>query len=276
MSIKELQAVGIANQPEFKATHTISKAAVYINGEQKISGPIPRIEGLVGYGKEISRKKLDFLVLNEAKKAGATVLENTLVTSYKVNARYVAVQVKTSDGDHEFNACLLIGADGANSIIARQMRRCGVPDANRVTVVRAYFEGVEGDSEQADLHFDHKSYPGYCWLFPTSQTEANVGVGVVFDKRLPESQDLLLKLLQEDEGLKSRLKNAKLKGEIEACELNTYKSDLKMTSDRVMLVGEAAGLVNPLNGEGIQSALISGRLAAETAIDCLRRKNFSE
>jgi len=58
-------------------------------------------------------------------------------------------------------------------------------------------------------------------------------------------------------------------GKVLGCPLTTYKPRLPLAGDRVMLVGDAAGLINPLNGEGIQYALHSARWAADVAADCL-------
>jgi menaquinone-9 beta-reductase len=277
-AIKELQALNITEQPEFKNAHVINKAAVYIDGKLAISSPMPKISGLTGVWREISRKTLDNWVLDSAKNAGATVYQNVLVTGYELDSKGVNVFASSSEGNQIFHSDLLIGADGSNSLIASKLRGSEVPCSNRITVIRGYYEGVEGACDQVDLHFANESFPGYSWLFPNSQNEADVGVGVLLEP-MPQAgqlEDLLAKLMSQDEGLQSRLKNAKLKGKIEACQLNTYNSHLPIVGDRIMLIGEAAGLVNPINGEGIPYALLSGRWAAQTAMGCIGQKDFSQ
>ncbi len=171
----------------------------------------------------------------------------------------------------------MIGADGSNSTIARILR--GPPSsADRIIAIRGYFTDVEGPSDQADLHFNKESFPGYCWLFPTGKNQANVGVGVVLDT-IPSGnrlKELLNHLIKNNEALNKRLKNAKLVGKIGGWPLTTYNPNQPLIDNRVMLVGDAAGLVNPLNGEGIQYALLSGRWASETAISCLSADVFSK
>ena len=176
-----------------------------------------------------------------------------------------------------FKAQLLIAADGTNSLIARKIQGAEVPKKNRIMGVRGYYEGVEGNMAEADLHFMSRGFDGYCWLFPTSQTEANVGVGLLLDSVTKETQpkELISQLVSKDEGLQKRLKNAKLKGHFEAWPLSTYDSHAPLVHDRVLLVGEAASLVNPINGEGIQYALFSGKWAAETAQECMEKADFS-
>jgi flavin-dependent dehydrogenase len=82
-------------------------------------------------------------------------------------------------------------------------------------------------------------------------------------------RELLLRLIAEDPLMQHRLRGARIRGKILGCPLTTYNPRLMLAGDRVMLVGDAAGLINPLNGEGIQYALHSARWAADVASDCL-------
>ena len=132
--------------------------------------------------------------------------------------------------------------------------------------------------EQLDLYFDGRCYPGYCWLFPTGNGEANVGLGMALEtwpahNRTPA--DMLRRLMRDDAALAARLRNARLRGKIVGWPLMTYNHRLKIVADRVMLIGDAASLINPLNGEGIQYALLSARWAAEAVAPCLREDDFS-
>jgi menaquinone-9 beta-reductase len=277
-AVKELQELGVAGLPEFQAANVINKAAVYMDGAQLIVSPMPKLEGLTLQGRVVPRKKLDAWVLDAAKRAGAKIVENVLVTGYQATDRQVRVKTHSTDGDHTYTAQLLIGADGSNSIIAHALRGFQPNKANRIVGIRAYYDGVEGAEDQADMHFESKSFPGYCWLFPTGKNQANVGVGVLLETFPTANQpkQLLNQLVAQDSGLKARLKNARLLGDFQTWPLNTYDSQSAIVANRVMLVGEAAGLVNPLNGEGIQYALQSGRWAAETAQTCFGNGDFSQ
>jgi hypothetical protein len=82
-------------------------------------------------------------------------------------------------------------------------------------------------------------------------------------------RDLMLRLVQDDDALRQRLGNATITGKIVGWPLSTYDHSLRLVGDRIMLAGDAAGFINPLNGEGIQYSLLSGRWAAEQAMQCL-------
>jgi hypothetical protein len=78
-------------------------------------------------------------------------------------------------------------------------------------------------------------------------------------------RELLLRLIAGDTAMQHRLRGARMDGKILGCPLTTYNPRLPLVGDRVMLLGDAAGLINPLNGEGIQYALQSARWAADVA-----------
>jgi menaquinone-9 beta-reductase len=145
--------------------------------------------------------------------------------------------------------------------------------------VRGYYDNVAGDEQRCDLHFSSESFPGYCWLFPAGGGSANVGVGMPAQTIPPTSEhlrELLLDLVARNAALASRLRDACPRGKVVGWPLATYDPQLALSGERVLLLGDAAGLVNPINGEGIQYALSSARWAAETALPALRDNDLSD
>jgi menaquinone-9 beta-reductase len=273
----ELAKLGITSTPEFKSANKITKASVYLDSNKLVSRVVPRVPGLPRYGRVVPRLILDKLLLDSACSEGAAFLQNLRAVEMRVRYRSVELDTDGPDGKRTLKARLLIGADGSNSTIARIVRGQPPSSSDRIIAIRGYFTDVEGPLNQADLHFNKQSFPGYCWLFPISKNQANVGVGVVLDT-IPSGnrlKELLYHLISNDAALGRRLKNAKLIGQIEGWPLTTYNSSQSLVSNRVMLLGDAAGLVNPLNGEGIQYALLSGRWASEVAISCLNANDLS-
>lgn len=272
VGLVELLKMGVTREISFQQTNIIDQASLILDGVTLVTAPIPPVSGLPPFGRVIPRILLDDWILNAARRAGASVIEGCRVIDFQNSND--GVLVTSDDGKHKrkIRTRLLIGADGANSVVARSLRDNTISDKNRIVAIRAYFEDVECLSNCAELYFNADSFPGYCWLFPTGDGLANVGVGILAET-IPQSKHglkiLLQQLIKEDRTLHQRLKNSHLLTKVNGWPLPTYDHRLPIVSDRVMTVGDAAGLINPLNGEGIQYAMLSGRWAAETASQCL-------
>jgi flavin-dependent dehydrogenase len=274
----ELDTLGISRMDGFARTNIARRAALYLDGEELISRPFPEIEGMPSYGRVIPRLALDQFIVDAARSAGARVMEGYSLAGFAAGGDAVSVEVAGSNGRSTLRCRQLIGADGGSSTVARLMRGSAPPRRDRFIASRAYFTNVEGPDDQLDLYFGRGCFPGYYWLFPTGNGEANVGLGMALEtwpahNRTPA--DMLRRLMRDDAALAARLRNARLRGKIVGWPLMTYNRRLPIVSGRVMLIGDAAGLINPLNGEGIQYALLSARWAADTLAPCLRDDDFS-
>jgi geranylgeranyl reductase family protein len=276
--INELMNIGIGDLPDFQKANVITCAAVHIDGKKLITGDIPDLDGLVNYGRVFPRRILDKLILDAAKSKGVRVVTRCKLEQYAVSEGGVRVSCKEGDEDKAFTVRLLIGADGSNSTVAKIMHgRRAIPH-KKIIAVRAYFENVSDLPNQAELFFNSKSFPGYYWFFPMGHATANVGVGMSVEYFPPNGttlKELLLDILENDPALKASIGNGKIAGKIEGWPLSIYDPDAPVVGDRVLLTGDAAGLVNSINGEGIQYALQSGRWAAESAIQCFSENNLS-
>jgi geranylgeranyl reductase family protein len=277
-ALVELESLGVSPMDGYARTNIARRAALYIDGEELISRPFPEIEGMPSHGRVIPRLALDQFIVDAARSAGAGGMEGCWVTGFASGRDAVAVEAASSNGHCALRCRLLIGADGSSSTVARLMRGSAPPRRDRFIAARAYFSNVDGPDDQLDLYFDRSCYPGFYWLFPTGNGEANVGLGLALETWPAHNLTpaaLLRRLMRDDAALAARLRNARPRGKIVGWPLMTYNHRLKIVSDRVMLIGDAASLINPLNGEGIQYALLSARWAAETLAPCLRDDDFS-
>ena len=276
-ALRELQALGLTRPIQFKRSNRIRDAALFLDGNHLLTSKIPRPADCHA-SRVIPRKVLDNWIVMRARKAGAEIREGHRITAFAVSPAGIEVSMQCREGMRSLKAPVLVGADGSSSVVARLVRGHGALDDDRIIAVRGYFEGVNGPISRADLFFTRDSFPGYCWLFPTGGSTANVGVGMILRTIPPRGEHLrklLFRLIDADEALRKRLAGARLQGEVVGWPLTTYNASLPVVSDRVLLVGDAAGLINPLNGEGIQNALLSARFGAETVMACMERGDFS-
>jgi len=277
-ALAELDRLGLFST--FANATKIRNGALYVNGHRVVGRPFPHIGSLREYGLCIPRTLLDETIVGEAVASGAHLIEEARVTGYETDTTGVTVFYQHADADKTLRTRLLIGADGSSSLISRILRGAKPPRRDRIVAVRAYFEGVEGRADQADLYVNSSSFPGYYWLFPTGPDTANVGVGMPLEactgtNKQPQLGQLLTQLIESDPAIHCRLARAKMSGRIVGWPLATFNPRLPIIANRVALVGDAAGLINPLSGEGIQYALRSARWSSESLLDPLSRDNLS-
>jgi geranylgeranyl reductase family protein len=278
-ALEELDQLGLLSQQIFTTATQIRNGALYVNGQKLIGRPFPHIGNLRDYGLCIPRMLLDEAIVNAAVAAGAHLIEEARVIGYESDPTGVTVFYKHADSQKRLRIRLLIGADGSSSLISRALRGAKPARRDTIVAVRAYFEGVEGPTDQADLYLNSSCFPGYYWLFPTGTNTANVGVGMPLEVcHGTEHQQLgrlLRQLIESDPAIGCRLANAKISDKIVGWPLAIFNPRLPIVDNRVALIGDAAGFINPLSGEGIQYALRSARWCSEALRDALSSDNLS-
>ena len=189
------------------------------------------------------------------------------------------IRLSTADG-RSIIARMVIAADGANSAFARRFAGLKMLPEHHCAGVRAYFSGVSGLDEKGfiELHFMKELLPGYFWIFPLPNGEANVGLGIRSDALKKKRFDLkrrLLELVREHPALRERFQDAQIIGNIQGLGLPLGSMRRSLSGENYLLVGDAGHLIDPFTGEGIGHAMISGRKAAETVVSAFDANNLS-
>ena len=170
----------------------------------------------------------------------------------------------------QIQAQLVIAADGAQSRFARQIGGIELDNKHFMASVKAYYKGVTGfhKDNYLEFYFLKDFLPGYFWIFPLPNGEANVGIAIVSED-VSQRKLNLKKCLEEviESRFKDRFKNAEVDGKIEGFGLPLGSKRRKLSGEGYILTGDAASLIDPLTGEGIANALLSGVVAAEKAAE---------
>ena len=188
------------------------------------------------------------------------------------------VTVRTQD--RLFSSSMVLGADGAQSVVARSLRKSGIDRRYYSAGLRMYYDNVGGFSEgnYIELFFFKKIRPGYLWVFPLPDGKANVGIGVLSSavtRRSLNLREILSDLLATHPVLRDRFKDAIAMESPQGFGLPLGGKKRRISGDRFLLLGDAAGLIDPFSGEGIANAIRSGRFAADHVLKCFSENNFS-
>lgn len=179
-----------------------------------------------------------------------------------------------------FTGKIIIGADGAHSIIAKVSGDIKVEKEHYSAGLRVYYEDVSEFHQEnfIELHFFKDILPGYLWIFPLSGNKANIGIGMLsstVSKKKVNLKLTLQNLLKTHPHLKERFKDAKPLETIKGYGLPLGSKKRNLSGAHFLLTGDAAALIDPFSGEGIANAIRSGRIAAEHVIKCFEQNNFS-
>ena len=230
-------------------------------------------------GYLIPRVYFDQLMVEGALQAGATLWENTSVTRLLWDKQQViGVQVRQSKHSFSVHAPLILGADGAYSVVSRELGFTQLSPNHYCAGLRMYVEGVTGchPDHYIELHFVEEAIPGYFWIFPMAHNQCNVGIGMLSSvlKKQKRSLKVLLQACMSHPHFKHRFKNATLLTSPRGWGLPLGSRPRPMAGNGWMLIGDAASLIDPFTGEGIGNALYSGYLAGEWAIQALHAGLF--
>lgn len=225
-------------------------------------------------------KRLDFdnfLVEEMKRRREIQLFEGITVDRYELQED--GYLISGSNG-FQAKAQLLIIANGAYSSFTKEVASITMEPKHYIAGLRAYYKNVSGmhPDNFIELHFLKNLLPGYFWIFPLPNGEANVGIGVVSEtvrKKKLNLKQLLLDIVANDPVLKERFRNAELLGGIDGYGLPLGSKQRVISGERYMLAGDAAYLIDPFTGEGIGNALYSGRLAALQATAALKANDFS-
>jgi geranylgeranyl reductase family protein len=207
----------------------------------------------------VQRLTLDDLILKRAIGSGAHFESRVNVS--RIEPTPVGARVHAENGQTFDGRLAVIATGAAYGILTKSGILHRPPKV--MLAARAYFEDLQADVRRTfQLRFDDVPMPGYGWVFPVANRAANVGVGFL-PGRHSETASKAMQHFVRGPAVAALLDGARQHGPVKGYPIRVDFLKSPTFSQNTLLVGEAAGLVNPLTGEGIDYALESGMLAAD-------------
>jgi len=267
-AIAELQRLGLEDWVRGHGTNRGLRAAGF---GQELLLPWPG-GSLPDWGSAVPRTELDDKIFRVALESGATALEGARAVDAERDASGkvtgVTFQLGKDRTPHTIRCDRLVVADGVRSPLGRVLGREWHRDTAYGVAGRSYVKSGRSDDPWISSHLelrgeDDELLPGYGWIFPLSDGEVNLGVGALATAKRPA--DLQIRPLMEYYATLRR-EEWDLSGELRmptSALLPMGGAVSGVAGPNWILVGDAAGCVNPLNGEGIDYGLETGRGGAE-------------
>jgi menaquinone-9 beta-reductase len=254
-----------------------------IGGGVRLELPWPALSSYPGYGLVRTRLDFDETLARTAQKAGARLLEGMTVTGPVMNdaGRMVGVEARPTgradEAERSYRARVVVAADGNSSRLSLAIGLAKRDDRPLGVAVRTYYTSPRHDDDYLESWLDlwdgDRLLPGYGWIFGMGDGTSNVGLGLLNTSSAFGNVDYRELLRRWLAGMPAEW------GYVEENRTQPVRgAALPMGFNRtphytrgLLLVGDAGGMVNPFNGEGIAYAMESGELAATVIAQALAR-----
>ncbi|HEV2375768.1 MAG TPA: geranylgeranyl reductase family protein [Streptosporangiaceae bacterium] len=282
-AVKALVAMGIQFDPA--EGWLPNKGLRIIGGGVRLELDWPELSSYPGYGLVRNRRGFDETLARAAQRAGAKLLEGVTVTGPvldKETGRIVGVTT-SSGGDEEertYRGRLVVAADGNSSRLSLAMGLPRREDRPLGVAVRAYYTSPRHDDDYLESWLElwdgDRLLPGYGWVFGMGDGTSNIGLGLLNTSAAFQHTDYRMLLrkwlatMPAEWGFTEDNRTGPVRGAALPMGFNRTPHYMR----GLVLVGDAGGMVNPFNGEGIAYAMESGQTAAQVIAQALRSADW--
>ncbi|MGI8614548.1 MAG: geranylgeranyl reductase family protein [Nocardioidaceae bacterium] len=262
-----------------------------VGGDTTLELPWPDLADYPGYGLVRTRLDFDDIVARHAQKTGARLLERTAVTGpvlaertgevVGVRARPVDEAGHKAGAEVTYTAPVVVAADGNSARLALALGVGKRDDRPMGVAVRTYYTSPRHNDDWLESWLElwagepgrSALLPGYGWIFGVGDGTVNVGLGILNTSSAFGTVDYksLLRTWLDNTPERWGFREPNRTAEVRGAALPMGFNRKPHYQGGLLLVGDAGGMVNPFNGEGIAYALESGEMAAECIVQSLGR-----
>ncbi|GAA4606115.1 geranylgeranyl reductase family protein [Actinoallomurus liliacearum] len=257
-----------------------NKGLRIIGGGVRLELPWPDLASYPDYGLVRTRMDFDQILAERAVAAGVKLHMNTNVTGPVLDdrtGRITGVVAKTADGEVTYKAPLVVAADGNSTRLSLAMGLRKRDDRPIGVAVRRYYTSPRHDDDflesWLELWDGDRLLPGYGWIFGVGDGTSNVGLGLLNTSEAFKNVDYRALLRSWLAGMPEEwgYQEDNATGPVRGAALPMGFNRTPHYTRGLLLVGDAGGMINPFNGEGIAYAMESGEMAAEIIAQALAR-----
>jgi flavin-dependent dehydrogenase len=233
---------------------------------------------------QVTRADFDKLLLDHAAESGAEVREETGVDKVDFSENEVTLTISPKDrGAEQIRARYIIDASGRNSVLSAKFKLKKNYEHLQKVSIFAHYDGMpRAEGRDGTLTRMVRAIDRWFWVIPLTATRTSVGVvldGAVFKKSGLSPEDFLQQAIEEQPLLMQTMRDAERVTPVRSAADFSYRST-RLTGDRWMLAGDAAGFIDPVFSSGVFLAVLAGEQAADVLHEVLdqprkRRKRFA-
>ena len=264
-----------------------NKGLRVIGAGRRLEMAWPELSSYPGYGLVRPRTDFDEILARRAEQAGAKLVEGLTVTGPVLDERTgritgVTARPEGAGDERAYSARVIVAADGNSSRLSVAMGLRKRDDRPLGVAVRTYYRTPRSDDDYLESWLDlwdgDRLLPGYGWIFGMGDGTSNVGLGLLNTSTAFGHTDyhaLLrqwLKGMPAEWGFTEDHRTQPIRGAALPMGFNRTPPYF----NGLLLAGDAGGMVNPFNGEGIAYAMESGEILARTIAQALARPSRAE
>ncbi len=255
--------------------HPITGVTIYSGDYHKLQYSWKNVRD---YSINVDRLEFDNILRNFAVDAGAHLFNKNLSLDFITkNKKKIGIKTKTPSGTKDYLGQILIVADGMSSKLAPKSELRGKWQIDEIGLCKCAIMKGENNLDKNAISLFFRAYKGYGWIFPLDDKRFNIGCGTLLDENLNTNLNQAYSEFLNDPHIKQFFPKSKYE-EIWSAAYPIPALGVRekcLYGDNVLIIGDAAGFVSPISGEGIHPSVVSGNAAAEIATEALKQGDFS-